>query len=176
MIFIGDSDLQMDEKNKDPKPITPAIIGSLVGAIPTGEYRLYSASSLLPPDVPWGGPDCQCVVIAGSAYSGPPITGISPNMAPSGPVYLWRAFRLGPGGSPPHKADDCLYYTNSNGDAFSLHSKDSPDHHTGIMAGSGLGPIIYDFNLPSGSSGKISEYKSGGAHLDFEGPFWKPKK
>jgi len=166
----------MDEKNKDPKPITWAILESLAEAVPTGEYRLYSASPQLPSGVPWGGSDCQCVVIAGSAYSGPSITGIPPSMAPNVPVYFWLSFRLGPGVSPPHKVDDCLYYTNRNGLAFSLHSKDSPDHHTGIMSGSGLGPIMYDFNLPSGSSGKISEYRSGGAHLDFEGPFWKSKK
>jgi len=166
----------MAEKNKDPKQIDPSVMQALAKAVPIGDYRIYSGSTQLPPEVPWGGPDCQCVVIAASSYSGPSIPGIPTNMAPSGPVFLWRAFRIGSDGSPPHKVDDSLYYTNAAGVAWSIHSKESPDHHTGIMSGSGMSVIMHDFNIPSGSSGKIEEYRSRSAHLDFEGPFWKTPK
>jgi hypothetical protein len=167
-------DCTMTTKNKLPTSIDRRIIVSLDTAVPMGERRQYSDSSQLPPDVSWGGPDCQCVVIAASSYSGPNPPGVPSSRAPSpgGPVYLVRRFRSGSGGSPIHKVDDSLYYPNGNG-AWSVHSKDSPDHHRQIMSGSGLNSIVRDFGLPSGSSGTIEEYRSAGGHLDFDEPFWK---
>src|SRR5512138_2508786 len=109
----------MTRKNKNPKSVDPQEIHALARAVPVGEYRLFSASAELPSGIHWGGSDCQCVVIAASAYSGPSIPSIPPDMAPSEHVYLWRSFRIGQDGSLPHKADDCLYYTNSDGDAWS---------------------------------------------------------
>ena len=161
----------MARKNKKPRSIAPSTIEPLRNEIPLGEYRLFSASSQLPAGVPWGGSSVQCVVLASSSFSGPDIPGLPSNMTPRGTVYLWRGFRTIPGGSPPRKVDDCLYYQSSDGKAWSLHSKDSPDHHCYIMSGSGLGALIQDHSLPSASRGSIADYRSEGANLDFEKPF-----
>jgi hypothetical protein len=166
----------MTQNNPNPKSIDQQAIQAFARAVSVGEYRLFSAPTELPAGIPWGGPDCQCVVVAASAYSGPGTSSIPPDTAPSGDVYLWRSFRIGQGGSPPHKADDCLYYTDSDGNSWRVHSKDSPDHHKGIMSGSGMSAISNDFYLPSASSGTLDEYRAKGAHLDFENPFWKTRK
>jgi len=161
----------MARRNKKPKPIGPQIIESLKSAVPLGEYCMYSASSQLPVGVPWGGPKCQRVVVAASSHTGSEIPGLPSNLAPVGPVILWRAFRTMPGGSPPGKVDDCLYYQSGDGNTWSVHSKDSPDHHSHVMSGCGLGALIQDYNLPSASRGSISNYRSEGANLAFEKPF-----
>lgn len=161
----------MSYKDKKPKQIRSNVLQSLPEEVPIGEYRLYSASSRLPADVPWGGPEFQCVVVAASSFSGSEIPNLPSGMTPKGTVYLWRGFRTIPGGSPPRKVDDCLYYRNGDGVAWSLHSKDSPDHHKHIMSGSGLGNLLQDYNLPSTSAGYIANYISKGADLDFKKPF-----
>ncbi len=166
----------MNDIDKNPKPVEPARLEPFGRAVPFGEYRLYSGSAQLPSGIPWGGPDCRFVVVAASSYSGGSISGLEPSMTPSGSVYLWRAYRVGPSGSPPYKVDDCLYYNGPVGDAWSIHSKDAPDHHTTIMSGSGMGYIAHAFGLPSGSAGKIGEFREAGGYLDFEEPFWKPKE
>ena len=160
----------MAHKNKKPKLIDPKIIDSLANEISPGEYCLYSTSTQIPAGVPWGSSDFQCVVVAASSYSGSQIIGLPSDIAPHGNVYLWRGFRTISGGSPPRKVDDCLYYQSSDGRAWRLHSKASPDHHWYIMSGSGLGSLIQDHNLPSASRGRIHDYRSGGANLDFEKP------
>lgn len=158
-------------KNKKPKPVDPKIIGALKNEIHLGEYCSYSASSQLPAMVPWGGSDCECVVLAASSFSGSEVPGLPSDMAPQGTVYLWRGFRTISSGSPPRKVDDCLYYHSNDGTAWSLHSKDSPDHHLYIMSGSGMGALIQDHNLPSASRGSIADYRAAGANLDFVKPF-----
>lgn len=163
----------MADKNKEPKLVDRSLIGEFENAVPMGEYRLYANSAQLPSGIPWGGSDCQCVVIAASSYSSPPTLGVPSQMTPIGPIYLWRAFRYGPNGSSPYKVDDCLYYINSDDVALRIHSKAAPDHHIKVMSSSGLSTLMGNFNLPSGSSGKIDEYRAGSAYLDFEKPFWE---
>jgi hypothetical protein len=92
-------------------------------------------------------------------------------MTPHGEVYLWRGFRTIPGDSPPRKVDDCIYYRSKDGKEWSLHSKESPDHHWYIMSGSGMAELIDDHNLPSASSGSLAGYRSRGGNLDFDKPF-----
>ncbi len=162
----------MNGKEKSPKPVEPARVDALSEAVPFGEYRLYSGSPLLPSGVPWGGSDCRFVVVAASTYCGGSISGLNPSMTPTGPVFLWRAYRIGPSGSPPYKVDDCLYYSGPDGTTWSIHSKDAPDHHNAIMSGSGMNNIAEAFGLPSASAGKIDKFREGGANLDFEQPFW----
>jgi hypothetical protein len=165
----------MNERNNNPRLIEPARLEALGNAVPFGEYRLYSGSTQLPSGVPWGGSDCRFVVVAASSYSGESISGLNPSMTPSGSIYLWRAYRIGPSGSPPYKVDDCLYYSGPEGETWSMHSKDAPDHHTAIMSASGMDSIAHVFGLPPASAGKIGEFRDAGAYLDFEQPFWKPR-
>jgi hypothetical protein len=159
--------------SKSSKFINSQVIQSLANAVPLGQYRCLSASTQLPSGISWGGSDCKCIVIAASSYNGSTIPNLPSQMIPSGNIYLVREFRSGPEGSPPHKVDDCLYYTNNEGTPWRVHSKESPDHHTGIMSASSFAEIAHEFNLPPASSGTLAEYRSAGAHLDFEQPFWK---
>ncbi len=157
---------------KRPKQTKPEIIEALRSAIPLGEYRLYSTSSQLPPGVPWAGPDYRCVVLAASSYNGPGVPGLPSSMTPGGDIYLWRAFRADPAGSPHGNVDDSLYYMGRTGSPWMTHSKDSPDHYKAIISGSGLAELAEDYHLPSASSGTLARYREKGAHLDFDGPFW----
>ena len=166
----------MNDKDGAPKLVDRAKLDSFGGAVPFGEYRLYSGSSQLPFGIPWGGSDCKYVMVAASAYSGGSISGLSSGMTPKGAVYLWRAYRIGPSGSPPYKVDDCLYYTGPEETAWSLHSKDAPDHHKTIMSGSDMNGIAQAYGLPSASAGRIGAFRESGAHLDFEQPFWGSKR
>lgn len=156
---------------KRPQQVKSETIQALRSAVPPGEYRLYSTSSQLPPEVPWAGPDCQCVVLAASSYDGPDVPGLPSSMTPGGDVYLWRAFRADPTGSPHWNADDSLYYVGRTGSPWMIHSKDLPDHYQAIMSGSGLAGLVEDYRLPSASSGTLAQYRKKGAHLNFEGFF-----
>jgi len=161
--------------DKRPRRTKAEIIQALGSAVPLGEYRLYPASSQLPPGVPWTGPDCRCVVLAASSYNGLDIPGLPSSMTPGGAIYLWRAFRADPTGSPHWNADDSLYYVSRAGSPWMIHSKDSPDHYQAIISGSGLAELVEDCHLPSASSGTLARYREKGAHLDFEGLFWSSR-
>ena len=176
MALFRNNGWMMNDDDKNPKPVEPTRLEPFASAVPFGEYRLYSGSAQIPSGIPWGGRDCRFVVVAASSYSGGSISGLNPIMTPSGSVFLWRAYRVGPSGSPPYKVDDCLYYNSPEGGAWSIHSKDAPDHHTMIMAASGMGNIAHTFGLPAASAGQISEFREAGAYLNFEAPFWKPKE
>lgn len=82
-----------------------------------------------------------------------------------------RYFRIYPGSSTPRKVDDVLFWNDYGGNPWTIHSKDSPDHHFDIMSSSGLEGLVNDLDLPSASRGTLEEYRAGGAQLDFEGPF-----
>ncbi len=160
--------------NKKPDPIDPELIQSMSSAIPLGDYRLFSSSGQIPSALSWGGSDCRAVVIAASAY--PPDLSIPDypcEATPRGTVFLVRRFREAPSPSPVGKVDDALYFADKDGRAWSIHSKDSPDHHKHIMSASGMSTLLQDFNLPSASRGTIEDYRKGGANLDFEAPFWR---
>lgn len=157
---------------KRPRQTKTEIIEALRQTAPPGEYRLYSASSQLPPGVPWAGHDCQCVVLAASTYYGRDVPGLPSGMTPDGDIYLCRAFRADPAGSPHWNVDDSLYYVGRTGSPWMIHSKESPDHYRAIMSGSGLAELAEEYYLPSISSGTLAQYRERGAHLDFEEPFW----
>ena len=157
--------------DKTRNQIVLATIRALEHAVPLGEYRLFAASSQLPSDVPWGGPSCQAVVLAASAFGEPKSPGGGPSARPGGTVYLWRAFRADPKPSAHWNIDDALYYTDASANTWRVHSKDSPDHFASLAAGSGLGDLMTIHSLPAASAGSLDQYRHGGARLDFEGPF-----
>ena len=158
--------------DKRPRQTKPEIIQALRSAVPLAEYRLYPASSQLPPGVPWAGPDCRCVVLAASSCNELDVPDLPSSMTPGEAIYLWRAFRADPTGSRHWNADDSLYYVARTGRPWMIHSKESPDHYQAIMSGSGMAELAEDYHLPSASSGTLLQYRKKGAHLDFEELFW----
>lgn len=164
----------MSSKNKKPKSSKLHIIKALSEAVQPGEYQMFSGSSqfssVFGGSVPWGGPDCQSVLIAASTWDEGSFPGLPFEETPSGNVYLWKSFRAYPG-SPISKADVCLYYTNSDGEPWQIHSKPKrSDHWEEIISGSGMAEIARDRKMPSASRGTLFEYRARGAYLDFEKP------
>lgn len=160
-------------KNKRPNPVDSQSLQSLSNTVPLGFFSSFSGSSQAPSGLSWGGSDCKHVVVAASAYPNDfVIPDYPPEMTPNGTVFLVRRFRENLSVSPPRKVDDTLYFSDREGRGWSIHSKDAPDHHRIILSASGMSNLLQDFNLPSASSGPIADYRKGGAHLDFENPFW----
>ena len=157
--------------NAKPKQVDSTLIQTFSSAVPLGEYRMYSASTQLPPGIPWAGATCQAVVVAASAYNSANLPDALRKTTPNGAVYLCREFRADPKGQPHWNVDDTVFYRDAQENGWSVHSKYSPDHFTAIISGSAFGELVRDYHLPSSSAGSLGEYRQQGAHLDFEQPF-----
>lgn len=161
-------------KKEFPKPIDPSIITRFNILVKTGQYCLYPSSNI-PAGIPTAGSDCQAVVVAASVFYESDVPGLPQSMIPSGTVYLWRGFRTKASDDPPRKVDDCLYFVNSKGQAWSVHFKDSPDHHNNILSSTDMKGLINDWDLPTTSKGQLKQYREKGALLDFKEPFRENK-
>jgi hypothetical protein len=135
-----------------------------------GNYIRYGSSEK-PGGLPWGGANCRAIVVAASTFEATPLPDIPETNSPDGNVYLIRYFRTYPRKLIPYKVDDALYWVDRDGNPWSIHSKDSPDHHLNIMTSSDLSGLIKDHNLPTASQGSLKEYRKAGARIDFTEPF-----
>jgi hypothetical protein len=151
-------------------PITR--VSAFSSTVPVGEYRWYTCESQLPKDIPWGGLDCRGIMIAASSYSAELSSSLPYEKKAAGPVFLWRAFRKGQSGTDLiAKNDQALCYTNGDNEACWVHSKKSPDHHNGVIAGTAFSDIAIVNHIPSAPGGTLEELRAEGATADFEGPF-----
>ena len=160
----------MARDSKNPAQSDPAFVSNFSGLVKPGEYALFGSSDI-PQGVPWGGDQCRGVVLAASTMGPFSLRTVAEAIAPRADVYLLRYFRTYPGSAPPRKVDDALYWLDPSGNCWSLHSKDSPDHHREIMSSTGLEGLIDDMDLPAARRGTLAEYRQAGAYLDFENPF-----
>jgi hypothetical protein len=157
-------------RDKKPKQANNNLLDINAGYVDPGEY-IYFASSNAPNDLPFGGVDCRGLVLAASTMSSTSLPDIPSAISPESTVYLIRYFRSYPRSSTPRKVDDVLYWSDQGGHAWSIHSKDSPDHHSIIMSSTDMAGLISDLNLPSASQGVLEDYRIPGAYLSFEEPF-----
>jgi hypothetical protein len=160
----------MSGKSKQPKQSDAKTIESLRHAVSPGRFHRYDEPSQLPAGLSWAGPECQAIVAAASSFSGSTISTLTAGQSPYGDVRLVRSFRADPH-SRLWKTDDQVYYCSADGMPWTLHSKDSPDHHRAILTGSALLDLLHDHSLSTTASGTLDEYRFGGAHLIFEDPF-----
>ena len=159
------------KRNRRPRPASSDTMSAFANSVPLKEFRRFDAGSL-PVGIPTPGRTWQAVVVAASSMSSSAVPGLPSQMSPVGTVYLWRGFRPSSGSQSPRKVDEAVFYSAEDGTAWQLHSKESPDHHRYIMSASGLGGLIEDYSLPSASAGTLEEYRSKGARLSFEDPFF----
>ena len=156
----------MRKSQKRPNQISTSAIEAFSTLVSPGEY-IYMPSSDVPEEIPQAGSDCQAVFIACAEMHSSDVPRLPHSLTPSGAVYWWRGFRTYPNDSPPRKVDDCLYYESSDGVAFSLHSKDSPDHYNHILTSMDMGGLISDWHLPSEAHGTLEMYIQEGHRLGF---------
>jgi hypothetical protein len=145
---------------------------SVSKVVKPGQYCRYSTTEL-PAGIPTAGPQCQAVVVAASVVHSSDVPGLPDKMKPHGIAYLLRGFRTEAYGDPPRKVDDSIYYKSSDGRAWSLHSKDNPDHHRNILTSTDMNGLIDDWDLPTASKGPLDKYRTKGAYLSFTEPFGK---
>ena len=160
----------MSSNQERPKQIDDGILQIFAGYVQPGEFQLFPSTDM-PGDIPLAGTDCQAVVIAALNIYSSDVPGLPANMTPDGTVYLWRGFRTDKEGDPPRKVDEALYFASSEGIAWTLHSKESSDHHRDIMSSTDMSGLTDDWDLPSLWRGTLGDYRIAGAHLDFFGPF-----
>jgi hypothetical protein len=160
----------MAPNDKRPNDADPELLRRLSQLISQGEFVLFGSSDN-PDGIPWGGEDCRAIVLAASCVTPGSAGTPSDPLDPQGEVFLIRYFRQYPKSTTPRKADDVLFWEDPAGYCWSLHSKDSPDHHSRIMSSTDLAGLIHDLDLPSATHGTIDEYRNAGGLLDFESPF-----
>jgi hypothetical protein len=160
----------MPRRDKKPKQTDNSLLDLYAGYVEPGEY-IYYGSSNAPDDLPSGGEDCRGLVLAASTMSSTSLPNIPPAIYPEGTVYLIRYFRSYPRSTTPWKVDDVLYWSDQGGHVWTIHSKDSPDHHSTIMSSTDMAGLITDLKLPSESKGTLKDYRIPGAYLSFEEPF-----
>lgn len=162
--------VKMSRKNKQPKTANPDVMTTLSSLVNPGEYIRYGSSEQ-PRGIPWGGSNCRAIVVLASSCEATSLPGIPDPISPVGEVILVRYFRQYSGSTTPRKVDDALYWTDRDGNPWSIHSKDSPDHHVNIMTSSGLSGLINDHDLPTASRGSLKEYRKASGRMDFTDPF-----
>ena len=160
----------MAKKDKRPNQSDPALIGIFSQFVTPGQYVLFGSSDV-PEGIPWGGDECRAVVLAASTVGLTSADGPVDPGDPYGDLYLLRYFRIYPDSPTPRKADDALYWNDVQGNCWSIHSKDSPDHHSSIMSSTDLEALIDDLDLPSARRGTLDEYREAGGFLYFESAF-----
>ena len=165
----------MPSRNKRPNQVETSLLDIFAGYVNPGEY-VYFGSSNAPEEIPSGGDDFRALVLAASTMSSTSLPDIPPAIAPRSKVYLVRYFRNYPQSTTPRKVDDVLYWPDIQGHTWSIHSKESHDHHSTIMSSTDMSGLITDLDLPSASKGTLEEYRIAGAYLDFEKPFKDKKK
>ena len=146
----------MSRKSKQPKLCDAKTIESLRHAVSAGKFHRYDEPSQLPAELSWAGPECQAMVVAASSFSESTISTLTPVQNPQGEIWLVRSFRADPH-SRLWKTDDQVYYCSADGKPWTLHSKDSPDHHRAILAGSALSDLLHDHSLPTAASGTLDQ-------------------
>jgi hypothetical protein len=122
--------------------------------VQSGQYRYWTAASLLPAGIPWGGDDCDCVLLAASMTGG-------------SPMYVWQMFRAYCGNPPRHKLDENRYFPDGSGGLFSQHVKPKDRHYNFNVSTSGFSGLQQDNHIPSASFGLIEDARSGGMHISF---------
>jgi hypothetical protein len=136
------------------KPVDPTILNVLGSQVQSGEYRYWTASSLLPSGVPWGGSDCDCVLVAASTTGG-------------SPTYVWQMVRAYCDNPPRHKLDENRYFPDGRGNLFSQHAKPKNQHYNFNVTASGFMGLQRDNHVPSASFGRVEDARSGGLYLTF---------
>lgn len=113
------------------------------------EYAWWSSSDV-PDDIPKAGPDWQATLVFGFQLDSSAFIDLNQEVhpEPGGIAYFMRTFRTIPGGNPPRKSDDAIYYPTVIGDVQRVYSSTSTDHHNEMMSSSGLNGLIHDWPIP----------------------------
>jgi hypothetical protein len=137
------------------RPADPNVFSAFGREIQPGEVVIFTAASLMPSGIPWGGRDCQAVAIGASSTGG-------------SPIYIWQAYRPSQDFSQPHKTDVARYYPDGRGRVFSQHIKPAGFHHNHNVTQTGLAGLAKDNHLPTAVSAmSVAEFRGNGACIIF---------
>jgi hypothetical protein len=133
----------------------PNVCSAFGREVQPGGVHIFTAASLMPSGIPWGGPHCEAVAIGASSSAG-------------SPIYVWQAYRPSQDFSRPHKTDVARYFPDFDGRVFSQHIKPAGFHHNNDVTQTGLAGLIQDNHLPTATSAmSVAEFRGNGACMLF---------